>query len=152
MSQPTPNLPRPFNTAPGQVWMADDFNDSFEPFSVRDLTRRLGVSIAHAAWQVADGRVVFFAECTRRPLQITLNDSVIERLAALPVAPHEQHWFTRAQITEVILAHELFHLLEPARATHAANEAAAHEFAQRLTGLPFHPTRYEKMLWATFSA
>jgi hypothetical protein len=87
-------------------------------------------------------------------MSVTLNDAVIERLANAVVAEHEQPWFTCEKITEVILAHELFHLLTPAPsvwAKHTATEAAAHEFAQRWTGLPFHPTRYEQILWATFS-
>ena len=28
----TAKLPRPLNTAAGQIWMADDFNDSFEDY------------------------------------------------------------------------------------------------------------------------
>lgn len=120
-----------------------------------ELAARLGVAVHHATWQVTPGRVMQFAECTRQPWQITLNDAVIERLTAAPVALPEQAWFTRQQITEVILAHELFHLLTPVPslwAKHSATEAAAHAFAQGWTGLPFHPTRYEQVLWATFSA
>ncbi len=72
-----------------------------------------------------------------------------------PAPQPASEWFTREQIIEVILAHELFHLLMPAPsvwAKHSANEEAAHAFAQSWTGLPFHPTRYEQILWATFSA
>ena len=124
-------------------------------YSASEYAKRIGIQIAYATWHVAAGRVIQFAECTRQPVQITLNDEAIERLAAASVTEAEQHWFTREQITEVILAHELFHLLTPAPsvwAKHTVNEAAAHAFAQSWTGLPFHPTKYEQVLWATFSA
>jgi hypothetical protein len=118
--------------------------------SARELVARLGIEIRHAAWQIAEGQVVQFAECSHHPKQITLNDWAIERLKAVQV--NNLH---HDQITEVIIAHELFHLLTPAPsvwAKHAETENAAHEFAQCWTGLPFHPTEYEKILWATFSA
>ncbi len=142
-----------------------NLRQQYGDITARELTARSGVAVHHATWQVAAGRVIQFAECTRRPPQITLNDAAIERLAVgqvhnLPYRragyePALRSWFTREQITEVILAHELFHLLTPAPslwAKHTANEEAAHAFAQSWTGLPFHPTRYEQILWATFSA
>ncbi|NOT61535.1 MAG: hypothetical protein HOP19_15065 [Acidobacteria bacterium] len=102
-----------------------------------------------------------------------MNDAAIDRLTVgqVPNLPHSQRagcgagwepapqpageWFTREPFTEVIIAHELFHLLTPAPsvwAKHTETENAAHAFAQSWTGLPFHPTRYEEILWATFSA
>jgi hypothetical protein len=113
--------------------------------TAHELAGRLGVEIRHAAWHVAQ-----FAECSRHPKQITINDWAVDRLTVGQVnnLPHNQ-------IIEVIIAHELFHLLTPAPsvwAKHADTENAAHEFAQRWTGLPFHPTEYEKILWATISA
>ena len=137
--------------------LVTDLRKRYGTISTHELAARLNVTIHHAAWQVAAGRVIQFAECTRQPMQITLNDAAIARLTVGQVSnlPYSQHtdWFTREQITEVILAHELFHLLTPAPsvwAKHADTESAAHAFAQSWTGLPFHPTRYEQILWATF--
>ena len=134
--------------------MVKDLRRQFGDVTACELAKRSGIAIHHASWQVAANQVVQFAECTRQPLQITLNDAAIEHLVTASVAEFERRWFTREQITEVILAHELFHLLTPAPsvwAKHSVNEEAAHAFAQSWTGLPFHPTRYEQILWATFS-
>jgi hypothetical protein len=121
--------------------------------SAQALAAVCGIEIQHASWQVAAGRVVFFAECTRHPLRITLNDAAIKRLTAHVAVPSDQPWFTRQAITEVIVAHELFHLLTPPPSgwdSSTEQENQAHAFAQRWTGLPFHPTRYEQILWDTF--
>lgn len=88
---------------------------------------------------MATGRVLYFAECTRRPPRIRLNEAALE-LYAPPEA---------AQLSEVIIAHELGHLFLPpptAWARHSVYEDAAHAFAQELTGLAFHPARYEQSL------
>ena len=135
--------------------MVKELRQRYGNLTAYELAALIGVAVHHSSWQVAAGSVIQFAECTRQPLQITLNDGAIELLINSPVATREPHWFTREQITEVILAHELFHLLTPAPsawAKHSANEEAAHTFAQSWTGLPFHLTKYEQILWATFSA
>ena len=133
--------------------MVKELRQQYGDITARALAARLGIHVTHAVWQVAAERLLWLAECTREPLQITLNDAALERLARAEVAASEQCWFTRAQIAEVIIAHELFHLLTPPPSGWSSStkqENQAHAFAQRWTGLPFHPTRYEQILWATF--
>lgn len=106
------------------------------------LAKLCGIAVQRAHWRVAAGRWLYFAECTRQPLRIVLNEAALELYA-----PREATQGT--QLSEVIIAHELGHLLLPQPAVwavHSAYEDAAHAFAQELTGLPFHPARYEQLL------
>ena len=99
----------------------------------------LGIEVEQQRWRVAEGRVRYFAECTRQPLRIVLNEAALEL-----GAPDEA-----AQLREIVIAHELGHLLLPqpaAWAKHSLREAAAHAFAQELTGWPFDPAHYEHLL------
>jgi hypothetical protein len=106
------------------------------------LAELCGVEVRRARWHVATGRVFYFAECTRRPLCIVLNDAALELW-------EEDQATQVATFSEVVIAHELGHLLLPQPAawdSRSAYEDAAHVFARELTGLAFHPARYEQLL------
>jgi hypothetical protein len=94
--------------------------------------------------------VIYLAEASLQPACITVNVTAIAALtAAAWQAPAEQRsWFTETAITEVAIAHELFHILAQQSSSPMA-EAAAHQFAQALTGLPFSPHIYEAVLKRT---
>jgi hypothetical protein len=103
------------------------------------LARLCGIEVVRQSWQVAGGRVLYFAESTRRPLRIVLNEAALEGYQ-----PDEVE-----RLSEIIIAHELGHLLLPQPAawdSHSKYEEAAHVFAQELTSLPFHPTYYAQLL------
>jgi len=103
------------------------------------LARLCGIEVLRQSWQVAGGRVLYFAECMRQPLRIVLNEAALESYQPDEVA----------RLSEIIIAHELGHLLLPQPAawdSHSKYEEAAHAFAQELTGLPFHPTYYAQLL------
>lgn len=88
--------------------------------SAFQLARRQGVDVVSARWQVAAGRVVYYGECTREPLRIVLNEAALDQ--------HEH----REQMRELVIAHELGHLLLPRPAvfaSHTTIENAAHAFA-----------------------
>lgn len=107
-----------------------------------------GIAVVRDAWQVAEGKLVYLAECTLHPPQISLNTETIEALAGLMAQwadESERRWFTAATLAEVATAHELFHLLEP-HAARATVELAAHCFARAFTALPFSPLLYHVLL------
>lgn len=116
--------------------------------SARELARIYGIEISRDSWRVADGRLIYFAECSFDPPKITLNAEAIElaaRLAADCLAEDERRWFTSSQIAEAVMAHELYHVL--ARQSSSPEvESAANEFARIFTGAPFSPSRYEMVL------
>jgi hypothetical protein len=108
--------------------------------SALELARIHQIAVSFENWEVAAGRVVYLAECTRQPPRIRVNAAALAAFSE-PTA-HE-----REQLCEVIIAHELGHLLLPRPsvwASTAATEAAAHGFAQAWTGLAFHPADYER--------
>jgi hypothetical protein len=116
--------------------------------SAQELARIYGVEILRDCWRVADGRLIYFAECSFDPPKIILNAEAIElaaRLGADCSAEDERRWFTQSQVAEAVIAHELYHIL--ARQSSAPEvESAANEFARIFTGAPFSPSRYEMVL------
>ncbi|MGH9848378.1 MAG: ImmA/IrrE family metallo-endopeptidase, partial [Blastocatellia bacterium] len=116
--------------------------------SAQELARIYGVEILRDRWRVADGRLIYFAECSFDPPKITLNAEAIElaaRSGSDCSAEDERRWFTQSQIAEVVIAHELYHIL--ARQSSSPEvESAANEFARSFTGAPFSPSRYEMVL------
>ncbi|MGE0127231.1 MAG: hypothetical protein AB7U82_03910 [Blastocatellales bacterium] len=115
--------------------------------SARELARILGVEISKASWRVAGGKIIYFAECSISPPKIVLNIDAIE-LAARSGAcfgKWECLWFTPEQIAEVVIAHELYHILTR-QSSSPEVESAAHEFARRYTGVPFSLSRYDAAL------
>ena len=92
--------------------------------SAEELARLHGVEIVAARWQVADGRIVYYGECTREPLHIVLNEAALDQVVH------------RERMRELVIAHELGHLLLPRPsifASHAMTESAAQAFAQAWT-------------------
>jgi hypothetical protein len=116
--------------------------------SAQKLARTYGIEILHDRWRVADGRLIYFAECSFEPPKIILNAEAIElaaRSGSDCSAEDERRWFTQSQIAEVVIAHELYHIL--ARQSSAPEvESAANEFARIFTGAPFSLSRYEVVL------
>lgn len=112
------------------------------------LAEAYGIAVVHDRWQVADGKVIYLAECTQRPAQIRLNLTAIDALANLmPHWAEEQMrcWFTSDCLADVAIAHELYHLFERRPVTQR-EELAAHAFARALTALPFSPLLYQVLL------
>ncbi|MFN7926720.1 MAG: hypothetical protein U0Y68_02050 [Blastocatellia bacterium] len=89
----------------------------------------------------------YLAEASLQPPRITVNTTALAQLAACAAqAPADwQPWFSLAALTEVVVAHELYHLLTN-QASQPGVEAAAHDFAQQMTGLPFSPRVFEALL------
>jgi hypothetical protein len=116
--------------------------------SARELAQIFGIKISHDSWRVADGRLIYFAECSFDPPEIILNAEAIELVARAGSdcsAEDERGWFAESQIAEVVVAHELYHIL--ARQSSAPEvESAANEFARIFTGVLFSPARYEMVL------
>ena len=99
--------------------------------SARELAQRCDIEVVTDRWEVAAGRVLYLAECTRQPPRIVLNETALEQFAARESAD-------RVQLDELVIAHELGHLLLPRPSIWASAqsvEAAAHAFAQAWTGL-----------------
>lgn len=111
------------------------------------LAATCGIPIKYETLPLAFGRVIYLAEASLQPPSITVNKTAIAKLVeAAEQAPAKyREWFTEAAITEVAVAHELFHILAQQPSNRRA-ESLAHEFAQKMTGLPFSPHVYEALL------
>ena len=118
--------------------------------SARRLAAACGIPIIYETLPLAFGRVIYLAEASLQPPRITVNQTAIAKLAEAAVQAPAAHrdWFMPAAIAEVVIAHELYHILA-ARPSSQTAERAAHEFAQTLTGLPFSPRVYEAVLQRT---
>lgn len=115
--------------------------------SPSQLAEACGIPIKYETLPLAFGRVIYLAEASLQPPQITVNTTAIATLveAAAQAPAEHRNWFTEAAITEVAIAHELYHIIAHQPSSKAA-ELRAHEFAQALTGLPFSPHVYEALL------
>ncbi len=93
------------------------------------------------------GRIIYLAEAFLQPPAITVNLTAVTKLAACAtqVPDKYRNWFTETALTEIIIAHELYHILAQ-QPSGKLVEAQAHNFAQALTGLPFAPQFYEEIL------
>lgn len=112
------------------------------------IAQSYGIAVMRDAWQVAGGKLVYLAECTLQPPQISLNIETITALAELLAQwanESERRWFSEQMLAEVATAHELFHLLQPNAALPTV-ELAAHCFARAFTSLPFSPLLYHVLL------
>jgi hypothetical protein len=111
-----------------------------------------GIAVERADWGRSDGRLVYFAQCTRRPPRVILNPATIARVAAFArrCAPAgARPSLSEGKIAEVVTAHELFHLIAPPANwadDRPLTELMAHSFARAFTGLPFSPLLYETLL------
>ncbi|MFN0119501.1 MAG: hypothetical protein ACKV2V_03255 [Blastocatellia bacterium] len=107
----------------------------------------IGARIIPDEWQTAGGRVVYLGECRTDTREIRLNTWAIRHVAAAArqaFAPAEQEWAGEQRITEVVLAHELFHILHGGAGPRAEN--AAHAFVAAWLRMPFSPARYQLLL------
>jgi hypothetical protein len=120
---------------------------SVAPSPARHLAEACGIPIKYETLPLAFGRVIYLAEASLQPPQITVNTTAIAALvkAAAQMPTAHRNWFTESAIAEVIIAHELYHILAQLPSSQAA-EVQAHEFARTFTGLPFSPRVFEAIL------
>ena len=133
-------------------WLANRLRLRNGTKSVEEIVAGYGCRIVREAWQVADDKLIFLGECSLHSTEggavIRVNTNAINTLAetlAQWAGEAEQRWFSEAKIGEVVIAHELFHLIEQ-RGHSAVVEIAAHAFARAITGLPFSPLLYNALL------
>jgi hypothetical protein len=108
--------------------LAAELRRRYGPVSAFELARLHGVEVVSDRWQAAAGHLVYYGECTREPLRIVLNEAALAQVA-LGDIPCE--W-----VRELVIAHELGHLLLPRPsvfASHTIIETAAHAFARAWT-------------------
>jgi hypothetical protein len=112
----------------------------------------LGCTITREAWEVAENKIIYLAECSLQTktcgATIKINAQATKLLAdfqKLWTKESEQEFFTEAKISEVAIAHELFHLIEQ-RPPSTLVELEAHAFARAFTRLPFSPLLYNTLL------
>jgi hypothetical protein len=112
----------------------------------------LGCVITREAWEVADNKIIYLAECSLQTktcgATIKINAHATKLLAdfqKLWTRESEQEFFTEAKISDVAIAHELFHLIEQ-RPPSTLVELEAHAFARAFTHLPFSPLLYNTLL------
>ncbi len=138
-------------------WLANRLRLRHGAKSVEEIAAGYGCKIVREAWQVAEGKVVFLGECLLRQKTsgeslgrtlIRVNTDATTSLAELMsqwADESERQWFSEVKISEVVVAHELFHLLKQEPASMPI-ELAAHAFARAMTGLPFSPILYNELL------
>ncbi len=138
-------------------WLANRLRLRHGAKSIEEIAAGYGCKIVREAWQVAEGKVVFLGECLLRQKTgsagqeqtlIRVNTGATASLAELMsqwAGESEIQWFSEAKISEVVVAHELFHLLKQEPAS-TPIELAAHAFARAMTGLPFSPILYNELL------
>lgn len=120
--------------------------------SAEQIVASYGGQILRDAWQVAEGKIIYFAECSIHSKTgsaiIRVNTDAIKSLTGLMAywaSDVELEFFTEAKVDQVVIAHELFHLIEQ-RSLTTSVELAAHAFARALTQLPFSPLLYNTLL------
>lgn len=120
--------------------------------SAEEIAAGFGCKILREAWQVAEGKIIYLAECSSLPradgARIRVNTEAVTSLAGLMAQwanDEERELFTEAKIIETAIAHELFHLVEQ-RPPSTAVELEAHAFARAFTAHPFSPLLYSTLL------
>lgn len=111
------------------------------------IAEACGITIRYETLPFAFGRVIYLAEASLQPSRITVNTTAIAKLAEFAAqAPADwRDWFTAGAIREVVIAHELYHIMAQ-QASSLEVEPLAHAFAQWVTGIPFSPYVYEAIL------
>jgi hypothetical protein len=112
--------------------LAESLRAQHGTVSALELAHLHGIHVGFDVWEVAAGRVLYLAECTRQPRRIVVNERALVLLS-------QRGQLERAQLCEAAIAHELGHLLLPRPSIWASasiQEAAAHVFAEAWTGLP----------------
>ncbi len=124
------------------------------PFSISprhllpsQIAAACAIPIKYERLPLAFGRVIYLAEAFLQPPGITINLTAIEKLTACATKAPDKYrdWFTEFSLKEIIIAHELYHILAQ-QPSGKIVEAQAHNFAQALTGLPFAPQVFEEIL------
>lgn len=120
--------------------------------SAEKIALSLGCAIRCEAWEVAGNNVIYLAECSLQTktsgAAIRINTHATKLLADFLKSwanEQERKFFTDAKISEVVIAHELFHLVEQ-RPPSTLLELEAHAFARAFTQLPFSPLLYSTLL------
>lgn len=120
--------------------------------SAEKIAISLGINVLREAWEIAENKVLYLGECFQQTkgggAAIRINTGATKLLAdfqKLWTAESEQEFFTEAKISEVVIAHELFHLVEQ-RAPSTLVELEAHAFARAFAQLPFSPLLYNTLL------
>jgi len=133
-------------------WLANRLRLRNGSKTVEEIALSYGCQIVREAWQVAEGKIVFLGECLLHKKDggalIRVNADATKSLEGLMkqwAGESESQWFSEAKISEVVIAHELFHLIRQESATTAV-ELAAHAFARAMTALPFSPLLYNALL------
>lgn len=133
-------------------WLANRLRLRNGSKTAEEIAAGYGCQIVYEAWQVAEGKIVFLGECLLHQKEagaiIRVNVEATKSLAELMAQwadEAERQWFIEAKITEVVIAHELFHLIEQRQASTTV-ELAAHAFARAMTELPFSPLLYNALL------
>jgi hypothetical protein len=125
---------------------ADRLYKCYRTRSAFKIARRLGVGVSRAGWVTAEGRIFYLGECTLFPPQISLNILGVRRLAKAlcGVQCKGAGWQSEECLEEVIVAHELYHIVEQ-RHSRPEAELAAHAFARELLAMPFSPLLFHRM-------
>ncbi len=138
-------------------WLANRLRLRHRAKSAEEIAAGYGCNVVREAWQVAEGKMFFLGECllrqktssaSREQTLIRVNTEATASLAELMsqwAGESESQWFSETKISEVVVAHELFHLLKQEPAS-TPIELAAHAFARAMTGLPFSPILYNELL------
>jgi hypothetical protein len=133
--------------------LAERLHLHYQTRCAEEVAEAYGIEIKREQWPLVCGRFVYLAEAQTHPPQIRLNLAGVAKLAELAdsVPPEVREWFGEKQVTGVIVAHELYHIIaeQPSR---PSVELAAHTFAREFTCLPFSPLLYEAMLRETVSS
>lgn len=133
-------------------WLANRLRLRNGSKTPEEIVAGYGCRIVREPWQVAEGKLVFLGECLLHSNEggaaIRVNTEATKALEELMTQwanETERHWFSAAKISEVVIAHELFHLVrqEPPSTT---VELAAHAFARAMTELPFSSMLYNELL------
>lgn len=133
-------------------WLANRLRLRNRSKTAEEIAVSYGCRIVREAWQVAEGKLVFLGECLLHSNEggaaIRVNTEAtksLEELMAQWADETERKWFIEAKISEVVIAHELFHLLKQKPASTIV-ELAAHAFARAMTELPFSSMLYNELL------
>ena len=133
-------------------WLANRLRLRQGERPVEEIAASYSCRIVREAYQVVENKLVYLGECllhsTEGGAVIRVNTDTIRLLAETLsqwANETEQQWFSEEKIGEVVIAHELFHLIEQ-REHSIAVELAAHAFARALTGLPFSPLLYNALV------
>jgi hypothetical protein len=125
---------------------ADRLSKCFRTRSASRIAEQLGIGVSREGWVTAEGRIFYLGECTLFPPQINLNILGVRRLAKalFDVQYNGSGWQSEECLQEVIVAHELHHIVEP-RYSRLEAELAAHAFARELLAMPFSPLLFHRM-------